>query len=120
MKTIGTMMVIMGLAGACGVQERADFLVGRLCTPGAPDNCDPGQYCLPHAWDGNDAFSDYRCRDEASFSVPDAPIAFCNDEDKCPGQLVCNADRVRADASVRPLICKPEDDIFGPPFDGGM
>ncbi|MEM7675343.1 MAG: hypothetical protein AAF449_04990 [Myxococcota bacterium] len=109
------------LIGACGVEERADFLIGRLCTPSEDNSCDPGQACLPHAWDGIDQFSDFRCRDEASLLRPDAPIAYCNDEEHlCTGLLVCNADRVRLDVSIRPRVCKPEDDIFAPPFDGGM
>lgn len=107
-----------GLLG-CGVDERADFLIGRQCIRGESGTCDPGQACLPHGRRGL-SLIDYRCRDEASFLVPNAPLAYCGPDDPCPGDLVCNADRVRLDASVRPLVCKPIDDLFAPPYDGGV
>ncbi len=112
--------VVLGALAGCGVDERADFLIGRQCVPSDPATCDPEQACLPHVWRGGERFSDYRCRDEASFLVPDAPLAYCGPSDPCPGRLVCNADRVRIDASTRPLVCKTDDDLFAPPLDGGV
>ena len=113
------MVTLVGSVAGCGVDERADFLIGRECIRGDPETCDPGQACLPHTQRG-ESLIDYRCRDEASFLVPGAPIAYCSDNDPCPGDLVCNADRVRIDASVRALVCKPIDDLFSPPYDGGV
>ena len=119
MKAVACSLALLLTVGACGVDERSDFLIGRQCLRNDVSPCDSGQVCLPHAWlDGT--LSDYRCRDEASFFDPDAPIAYCSDDDPCPGALVCNADRVRIDASVRPRICKTEDDPFAPPYDGGV
>ena len=120
--TIARIMVLAALGSAlgCGIDERSDFLIGRQCVRGDPRSCDPGQVCLAHSWRGGQTFTDYRCRDEASFLVPDAPIAYCSDAEPCPGDLVCNADRVRIDTSVRPLVCKTADDPFAPPLDGGV
>ncbi len=103
----------------CGVDERSDFLVGRRCTPGE-GHCDPGQACLAHVWRGGLTFTDYRCRDEASLLPIDAPLAYCNENEPCPGSLICNADRVRIDAAIRPLVCNDPDDFFSPPADAGM
>ena len=111
---------LWGAAAGCGVEERDDFLIGRRCIREIAEDCDPGQLCLPHVWRGRQSFSDFRCRDEASFMNPDAPLAYCNEDNPCPGELVCNVDRVRIDASVRPRVCKSRDDLFAPPFDGGV
>lgn len=116
------------LPAACSMQERSDFLVGRPCDPGSSDltkGCDPGQSCLPHTYAG-DTPKNYLCRDRASFDpLPDgrpAPLAYCNPSGgfSCPGDLVCTYDRIRADASVRRLVCASPDDPFAPPApDGG-
>ncbi len=111
------LLVLVG----CGLEEREDFLVGRQCPPPPSNSCDPGQSCLPHRWTSQP--DDFRCRDRSSF-LPigdrEAPLAYCDDQlYRCPGDLVCNADRVRVDASVRLRVCRRPDDIFAPPLDGG-
>lgn len=107
---------------ACALEERTDFLVGRACEQTTVTGCDPGQSCLPHALD-REGYTDYRCRDRASFEPiggREAPLAYCDDDKwRCPGNLVCNADRVRVDATTRRRVCKRADDIFSPPIDGG-
>lgn len=105
---------------ACGVEERRDFLIGRQCDRNTPEDCDPDQTCVPHEWRGGETFTDFRCRDEASILAPNAPLAYCAPDTRCPGSLVCNADRVRRETSVRPLVCKRRDDLFAPPYDGGI
>lgn len=114
--------LLAGLA-ACSLEERADFLIGRICNREDPRSCDEGQECLPHTASGPD-LDDFRCRDLASFAPiegREAPLAYCDPEDgiTCPAGLVCNADRVRLDATTRRLVCKPPDDVFAPPWDGG-
>ena len=108
--------LILGFAFACGIEERSDFLIGRQCDP-SNNLCDPGQACLPH----DPRMSDFRCRDRASFDPingQEPPLAYCNAEIACPGDLVCNADRIRTDAGRRPLVCKRPDDVFAPPLEG--
>ena len=108
-------LLLLWLA-ACGIEERPDFLIGRQCDPEA-EICDPGQGCLPHKPD----LTDYRCRDRASFEPingQEPPLAYCNVDIPCPGDLVCNADRIRADGGRRPLVCKRPDDVFAPPLEG--
>lgn len=112
------------LMSGCALEERPDFLIGRVCSMDDPQSCDSGQKCLPHEASGTE-LQEFRCRDKASFEPiegRDAPLAFC-DESKgitCPEGLVCNADRIRLDATVRRLVCKFPDDVFAPPYDGGM
>jgi hypothetical protein len=113
------------LAAGCALQERGDYLVGRECTARNMDrDCDPGQRCLPHEF-ANDRYDDFRCRDRASFEFigdREPPIAYCDETMGfiCPGDLVCNADRIRVDATTRRRVCKLKDDLFSPPLDGGM
>lgn len=111
------------LLAGCGIQERADFLIGRVCDPEIPSACDSGQRCLPHMVD-EERFFDYRCRDEASFERVDGvepPLAYCDTEGslECPGLLVCRPDRIRSGADggfvVRRLVCQSPDSPFGPP-----
>jgi hypothetical protein len=114
-------LAILISIAACGLQERPDFLLGRECDMGDPKGCDPGESCLPHAIIAG-RFSDYRCRDRASFDKIEGrepPLAFCDGMAKCPGELVCNADRVREDSTVRPLVCTTPNSMFAPPLDGG-
>ena len=102
---------------ACGLEERADFLIGRQCDQNG-DECDEGQACLPHRIE---PYSDFRCRDRASFEPIDGrepPLAYCNADIPCPGDLVCNADRIRVGGEDRPLVCKRSDDVFAPPLEG--
>jgi hypothetical protein len=111
--------VFIALAfAACGLEERSDFLIGRQCDRNGED-CDPGQECLPHQSDPS--LQDFRCRDRASFEPiegQDPPLAYCNADITCPGDLVCNADRIRVDGGLRPLVCKRPDDVFAPPLEG--
>ena len=111
------------LLGACALQERSDYLVGRPCDRGVADSCDPGQVCLPHAVTRG-AYTAYRCRSAASFEPIDgqeAPLAYCSQEDDlwCPDGLECNADRIREDAGYRLSVCKRPGDPFAPPLDAG-
>lgn len=111
------------LAGGCGLEERGDFLVGRQCDPTAAEPCDPAQACLPHRF-REGALDEFRCRDLASFEEragQPAPLAYCDEGEGyvCPGDLVCNADRIRFDAGYRPRVCKPSGDPFAPPLDAG-
>ncbi len=114
----------MLLIAGCGLQERADFLIGRQCGAGNAEACDEGQACLPHQLEPR--IGDFRCRDEDSFDPQrfgqEPPRAFCDEARGfiCPGDLVCNADRIRADGGPRPLVCKRPDDVFSPPLDGGV
>jgi hypothetical protein len=123
-----TALALLALAviSACELQERGDFLIGRMCDD--DKGCDPGQVCLPHEIVGGQ-FSNFLCRDSASFAVMqnrEPPLAYCGPDPlnnkvyKCPGDLVCNADRVREDATTRPLVCTTKNSIFSPPYDGGM
>jgi hypothetical protein len=113
----------IAVIAACGLQERADFLLGRECDPLDSKSCDSGQSCLPHTIIAG-RFSDYRCRDRSSFDPiegREAPLAYCDGQMiKCPGDLVCNADRVRQDSTARPLVCTLPNSMFAPPpLDGG-
>ena len=116
--------VALGLAlGSCSLQERGDFLLGRDCEEDRDCDLEKDERCLPHAY-VNDRYEDLRCRNRDSFERTgnrEPPIAYC-DESKyfCPGDLECNADRVRNDASARRRVCKLPGDIFSPPLDGGM
>jgi hypothetical protein len=108
----------------CALEERADFLVGRACTPESA-RCDPGQVCLPHAFEGG-VPGDFRCRDAASFRAPpgrEAPLAFCGPDEGlvCPEGMVCGAGRIRRDAGPRRPVCRFPGAAFGPPpeRDGG-
>jgi hypothetical protein len=101
-------------------------LIGRECNPSDTNTCDQGESCLPHSLDGQQ-YGDFRCRDAASFQPvnngQEAPLAYCDPSSmlNCPGDLECNPDRVRQDASSRPLVCKLPGDIFSPPsLDGGV
>ncbi|MCB9654358.1 MAG: hypothetical protein H6729_09550 [Deltaproteobacteria bacterium] len=110
------------LVASCGLNERGDFLVGRSCRLEA-HQCDEGQVCLPHSLRSGE-YADYFCRDQRSFEPlggVEPPLAYCDDSTnlRCPGALVCNADRVRLDASVRAYVCKRADDAFAPSYDGG-
>jgi hypothetical protein len=108
------------LFGACGLKERPDFLIGRQCAQEADPSCDEGQKCLPHSI-GSSGFGNFRCRDRESFELVDGqepPPAYCDDDNPCPGDLVCNADRIREDSGRRPLVCKRPDDVFNPPLEG--
>jgi hypothetical protein len=125
-KTSRHAVLIAYVAGAllgCSLMERADLLVGRACEPTLDAPCDPGQACLPHQrLEGR--YEDHRCRDRRSFEPTngeEAPLAFCDEAAGyvCPGDLICNADRIRADGGPRPRVCKLPDDLFGPPLDGG-
>lgn len=107
-------VVLVLLASACGLEEREDFLIGRQCSQSDPASCDEGQKCLAH----DPRPADYRCRDRASFELIDGqepPLAYCATDDECPEDLVCNADRIRLDGGLRPLVCKRPDDVFAPP-----
>jgi hypothetical protein len=109
---------VLLFAASCGIQERDDFLIGRQCDP-SNNICDPEQFCLPHE---DDPIGDFRCRDRESFEPingQEPPLAYCNAEIPCPGDLVCNADRIRVDGGRRPLVCKRPDDVFAPPLEGG-
>lgn len=105
--------------GACGLEESADFLVGRPCEPLAFE-CDPDQRCLPHTLDG-EVYSRFLCRDSDSFETPigEQLRAFCDENRgyRCPGTLQCRPDRIREGEPVRAAICKFPDDPFGPPAD---
>lgn len=113
---------------ACDIEERDDFLVGRVCDPDLSSACDPGQRCLPHMFE-DDRLFDFRCRDVASFERVDGiepPLAYCDSEGSlvCPGSMVCRPDRIRSSPdggfSVRRLVCQSPDSPFGPPLpDGG-
>src|SRR6185503_2224825 len=88
---------------ACSLQENDDYRVGRECNENNGDrDCDPGERCLPHKWESQP--TNFRCRNRASFvQVGDRepPLAFCDENLNfyCPGDLVCNPDRVREDAT---------------------
>lgn len=115
-------LLTLASAFGCDLAERSDFLVGRLCDPRRAESCDLGQACLPHALQEN-RFDEFRCRDRVSFEPiggREAPLAYCQPElgYLCPGDLVCNADRIRSDAGRRALVCKLPDDVFGPPLGG--
>lgn len=105
-----------GLAG-CGLQERADLLVGRECDPNLPDACDPVQVCLPHGWISGP--TDFLCRDSASFDAVggvEPPLAYCNDEYICPTDIDCAADRVRQRPDgIRRRVCQRPGSPFAPP-----
>lgn len=121
---LGLALLLLPLLGACSLEERADFMIGRECDRNDPRGCDTGQRCLPHVYNG-EMMDDFRCRDRASFEPigrRDAPLAYCDPSAglTCPGDLVCNADRVRIDSGIRRLVCKRPDDIFAPPLDGGV
>ena len=118
-------ILLVGLLGvaACGLEERSDFLVGRVCDPEISGACDPEQRCLPHMVD-NTRFFDFRCRDVASFDRIDGvepPLAYCDAEGaySCPGTLVCRPDRIRSSPdggfATRRLVCQRPDSPFGPP-----
>jgi hypothetical protein len=115
----------LSLVAACALQERADYLIGRECSRGDSKTCDQGEVCLPHSI-VHDVLGDYRCRSRASFDPIDgreAPLAYCDPSMmlNCPGDLVCNADRVREDATTRHLVCTRSDSPFSPPLpDGGV
>lgn len=108
----------------CGLAERDDFMVGRRCEPESAEACDDEQQCLPHAYTGGRP-TDFRCRDVDSFQIApngqEPPLAFCAPEDGliCPGNLICNAGRIRMDSGARRRICKLPDSRFGPPLDAG-
>jgi hypothetical protein len=73
----------------------------------------------------NDRYEELYCRSRASFEPTgdrEPPIAYCDEarEFFCPGDLECNADRVRLDATTRRRVCKLPGDIFSPPVDGGF
>ncbi len=107
---------------ACTLDQRGDFLVGRECDD--DESCDQGQRCLPHDF-VNDRYDDFRCRDRASFEPTPSyapPLAFCDEEESyfCPGDLECNAERVRLDSSTRRRVCKLPGDTFSPPTDAGI
>jgi hypothetical protein len=106
---------------SCSLSERNDFLIGRDCE--GDRDCETGERCLPHDY-VNDRYEDLRCRSRASFEPTndrEPPIAYCDEarEFFCPGDLECNADRVRLDATARRRVCKLPGDIFSPPVDGG-
>jgi hypothetical protein len=115
--------VLLAAIGACSLEERADFLIGRTCDPSAPSSCDAGEVCLPHAI-VNHAFGDFRCRDRASFlpiNNQDPPLAYCDGQFVCPQGTVCNADRIRSlDGGLRPLVCQLPNQALGPPLDGSV
>lgn len=112
------LIVIALLCGACDLEERDDFLIGRECEPEVSESCDPGQRCLPHLYDGLRP-DDFRCRDRASFDPlgdgKEPPLAYCNETYPCPGDLECRPDRVRMDAGLRHTICQRPGAPFGPP-----
>ncbi len=108
------------LLGACELDERTDFLLGRECDEARLDTCDPGDACLPHQW-LSDGPREFRCRSEASFSPltggGEPPLAYCSRDHACPGTTVCRADRVRPipDGGIRREVCQDADSPFGPP-----
>ena len=115
--------LLLLLLCSCGPEERSDFLIGRLCDEKRVETCDEGQRCLPHALE-NGLPEDWRCRDRASFEPrgnEEPPLAYCDPARNitCPGDLVCNADRIRVEVGARPLVCKRPDDVFAPPLDAG-
>jgi hypothetical protein len=119
-RRVGSLVVALGLAlGGCALEERADLLIGRSCDPAVASSCDPGQRCLPHRWEVDP--DDFRCRDRASFDPvggAEAPLAYCDPAAgyDCPGDLVCNADRVRPrDGGLRRDVCQRADGGFAPP-----
>ncbi|MCK6545968.1 hypothetical protein L6R52_08870 [Myxococcota bacterium] len=121
---VALLLAALAAPVGCALEERGDFLVGRTCDPDDDRTCDDGEECLPHAI-VNDIFEEFRCRDLASFGPiegREAPLAYCDDAEghRCPAGMVCNADRVRLDSSVRRLVCKLPGDVFAPPYDGGM
>lgn len=117
---IGTALVGALLLGACDLDERADFLLGRECEPGLAETCDTNDACLPHTWVGAEG-RDFRCRSEASFvstGESEPPLAYCAPPRyACPGTTVCRADRVRPvpDGGIRRQVCQAADSPFGPP-----
>ena len=119
MRLAFALIAAMAVAG-CDLEERADYLIGRVCDPIASSSCEGEQVCLPHRFEGN-APADFRCRDAASFDPVEGkepPLAYCDEEDdlRCPGDLVCRADRLRAsDGGYRRRVCQKPEDPFGPP-----
>lgn len=113
---------VLVLAGAsCTLDQRGDYLVGRECAD--DESCDQGQSCLPHRWVSGRP-DNLRCRDRASFEPTPTyapPLAFCDESLGfiCPGDLECNAERVRLDADTRRRVCKLPGDTFSPPTDAG-
>jgi hypothetical protein len=113
-------LLFCSLFGACDLDERTDFLLGRECDPEHPaDTCGTDDACLPHSWP-SDGPRDFRCRSAASIGGTGAepPLAYC-DHDKfvCPGDTVCRADRVRPlpAGGIRREVCQLADSPFGPP-----
>lgn len=119
MRALVLSCLVVASAG-CDLEERSDFLVGRSCDPDVAGSCDPEQSCLPHRFD-RDNPADYRCRSVESFEpLPEGepPLAYCDPQLDliCPGDLVCNADRVRqVDGGVRRRVCQRPGTPFGPP-----
>jgi hypothetical protein len=115
------LLVVFGLTG-CGLDERGDFLVGRVCVPEGDSPCDVGQVCLPHVITAEQVGADFRCRDAASFvrGVDNAepPLAYCDERFgwTCPQGLRCEADRVRdiTEGMLRRTVCVTPNNPFGP------
>ncbi len=117
------LVVSASMLWGCGLKERDDYLIGRECDPTAAQPCDPEQVCLPHDYSVG-APDRFRCRDEASFTASagqEPPLAYCDEAlgYLCPGDLVCNADRIRLDAGYRLTVCQRADATFAPPRDAG-
>lgn len=120
MRGLSTALVL--IVAGCDLPERGDFLVGRACIDGAGE-CDPGQACLPHRFEGAQA-DDFRCRDAASLEATDgveAPTAYCDPARGwwCPAPATCRAGRIRADGGLRRTECRAPGAPFGPPVDAG-
>jgi hypothetical protein len=120
----GLVLFLLGTSAACSIKERDDFLIGRTCFPEDATTCDDGQRCLPHAY-VEDELDDFRCRGPASFELingREPPLAYCDEARgfECPGELVCNADRLRESAGDEPAernrVCQKPDNPFAPPL----
>ncbi len=103
----------------CRLDERDDFLIGRICSRVGTNSCDEGQSCLPHSY-LNGRPDEYRCRDRQSFEPiggVEPPLAYCNPAEMffCPDGLECLPDRIRLDGGARRLVCKRPGDQFSPP-----
>ncbi len=100
---------LLGTVG-CGVEERSDFLVGRVCDPSS-DECDPGQVCLPHSIDlGDGALGDFLCRDRV---IQGEPIPYCGtfpgyEHFACPEGFDCMIDKIRTGNDPRLMVCHPK------------
>jgi len=111
LRRVALALALLQLTGACGLQQREDFLLGRPCAP-ERDDCGEGARCLPHEVDAEiPRYEAYFCRDEASFDPNlgvDLPRAFCDPERgiDCPGRSECVPDRFREDVGARPRVCR--------------